>query len=258
MTADSTNVRTAIVTGGARGIGSACARALADAGYRIVLVDIDDAAGGEASAALPGSGHEYVRLDLRDVAAIRAAVEDIHARRGRIDVLVNNAGVTRVIDLFDVEEAEWNRIAEINSRGTFFMMQAVAARMERGGSIVNIASIAGKGWKETSNIAYAGSKGAVVAMTRIAAARLGASGIRVNAVCPGITTTDLMLGWIRGRAENEGVEVAELLSEIAQQVPLGILNESEDVAAAVLFLAGEGARTITGQSLNVDGGIVFD
>jgi len=258
MVASEQRPRTAIVTGAARGIGLACATALAQERYRVVLVDVDEAAGRAAARGLPGDGHQFFRVDLRDPAATIAGVGDIHHRVGEIDVLVNNAGVTRAIDFFDVDEADWNRINEVNGRGAFFVMQTVAARMQRGASIVNIASIAGKGWKETSNIAYAASKGAVIAMTRVAAARLGPAGIRVNAVCPGITTTDLMMDWLRGRAGEEGIPVDDLLASVSRQVPLGLLNEPADVAAAVVFLAGDGSRTITGQSLNVDGGIVFD
>jgi NAD(P)-dependent dehydrogenase (short-subunit alcohol dehydrogenase family) len=252
--------QTAVITGAAHGIGRASATALADAGFRVVIVDVDDAAGETTLNQLGGeaAGHSYLHADLTDVSEITRAVDTVVQCNAHLDVLVNNAGVTRAIDFFDVTVGEWDRILQLNARGYFFTMQAAARNMAPGSSIVNIASIAGKGWKETSNIAYASSKGAVLAMTRIAASRLGASGIRVNAVCPGMTKTELMMNWLAGRARHEGVHQADLLVKLAEQVPLGLLNESADVAAAVRFLATDASRTITGQSINVDGGILFD
>jgi NAD(P)-dependent dehydrogenase (short-subunit alcohol dehydrogenase family) len=193
------------------------------------------------------------------VPEVRKLMDVAVDRFGRLDVLVNNAATTRAIDFFDVSEEDWDRILQLNAKGYFFAMQAAAAKMAaRSGSIVNIASIAGKGWKETSNIAYASSKGAVIAMTRIAATRLGPAGVRVNAICPGMTKTEMMVSWLAGRAAQQGVSQEALLAEMAQQVPLRLLNEPADVAAAVVFLGSQASRTITGQSLNVDGGILFD
>jgi NAD(P)-dependent dehydrogenase (short-subunit alcohol dehydrogenase family) len=251
-----------VVTGAARGIGRAAATALQKAGFSVVAVDIDDVGGTEAVADLErrGGEHAYVHADMCRVQEVRQLMDVAVDRFGRLDVLVNNAATTRAIDFFDVSEADWDRILQLNAKGYFFAMQAAAVKMAEAGSgsIVPIASIAGKGWKETSNIAYASSKGAVIAMTRIAAARLGPAGIRVNAICPGMTKTEMMLGWLAGRASQQGVPQETLLAEMAQQVPLGLLNEPTDVAAAVVFLGSQASRTITGQSLNVDGGILFD
>jgi NAD(P)-dependent dehydrogenase (short-subunit alcohol dehydrogenase family) len=250
----------ALVTGAARGIGKAVAHALAGAGFQVVVSDVD-AAGGEAVVLELNAGggrHHFIAADMRRPTEIAGLFDSAMDLCGRLDVLVNNAATTRAIDFFEVTEDDWDAILDLNAKGYFFAMQEAARRMERGGRIVNMSSIAGKGWKETSNIAYASSKGAVITMTRIAAAVLGPSGIRVNAVCPGMTKTDMMLDWLAKRASTMGVSSDALLADLSGQVPLGLLNEPDDVAAAVLFLATDASRTITGQSLNVDGGIVND
>ena len=127
-----------------------------------------------------------------------------------------------------------------------------------GGRIVNIASIAGKGYPATSNIAYAGSKGAVIAMTRIAAHALGRYGINVNAICPGVTRTDLYYQVVRERAEASGRLESEVIAAMDASIPVGRSNEPEDIAALAVFLASEEARNVTGQSWNVDGGLTWD
>jgi NAD(P)-dependent dehydrogenase (short-subunit alcohol dehydrogenase family) len=127
-----------------------------------------------------------------------------------------------------------------------------------GGRIVNIASIAGKGYPATSNIAYAGSKGAVIAMTRIAAHALGRYGINVNAICPGVTRTDLYYQVVRERAEASGRLESEIIAAMDASIPAGRSNEPEDIAALAVFLASEEARNVTGQSWNVDGGLTWD
>jgi len=250
----------AVVTGAARGIGKAVAQALAETGFTVVVSDIDLEAGAATVEGLNKSGgpHHFVPADMRNLDDIGLLMDTVVDRCGRLDVLVNNAATTGAIDFLDVSEADWDSILDLNAKGYFFAMQEAARRMERGARIVNIASIAGKGWKETSNIAYASSKGAVVTMTRIAAAALGASGIRVNSVCPGMTKTEMMLGWLNARASAESASPDDLLDELSQQVPLRLLNEPADVAAAVVFLATNASRTITGQSLNVDGGLIND
>src|SRR6516164_3339175 len=130
---------------------------------------------------------------MASVADINALVDKTMATFGRVDILVNNAGVTRSLGFFDVTEADWDWMYSINARGLFFCMQRVAREMikQQSGKIVNIASIAGKGFRGTSNIAYAGTKGAVIAMTRIAASQLARYNINVNAICPGATRTHL-------------------------------------------------------------------
>ena len=187
--------RVAIVTGAGHGIGHATAVALAQAGADVVVVDIDKAAAEKTAAAVAAAGHRSLALatDVGDVASIDQMVGRVAEAFGRIDVLVNNAGVTRRAYIMDLTEADWDRIMRVNGKGVFFCLQRVAREMipRRSGVIINIASIAGKGYAGTSNAIYAGSKGAVIGMTRIAALQLARHNINVNAICPGSTVTAL-------------------------------------------------------------------
>jgi len=178
----------------------------------------------------------------------------------KIDILVNNAGVTRRAYIMDLTEADWDRIHRVNSKGVFFCLQRVAREMipRRSGRIINIASIAGKGFPGTSNAIYAASKGAVISLTKTAAQQLGPHNINVNAVCPGIVRTSLYLDLVATIAQKEGVSAEDIERRNVEGVPLRRANEPEDIAAMVLFLASAGARNITGQSFNVDGGLVPD
>src|SRR5690349_7540485 len=165
----------ALVTGAARGIGKAVAEALAGAGFQVVVSDVDSATGAAVARELNAKGgrHHFVAADMRSRADVVRLFDSAVELCGQLDVLVNNAATTRAINFFEVTEGDWDGILDLNAKGYFFAMQEAARRMKRGGRIVNIASIAGKGWKETSNIAYASSKGAVITMTRVAAATLG-------------------------------------------------------------------------------------
>ena len=236
--------RVAIVTGAARGIGRATALALARAGAHVVAVDVDQGAVKATADAVSALGRKGQAADTF----------------GQVDILVNNAGVTRRADIMDLTEEDWDRIMRVNGKGVFFCLQRVAREMipRRSGVIVNIASIAGKGFAGASNVIYAGSKGAVISMTRMAALQLAAHNINVNAICPGTTLTALSDANLRTRAAAEGVTVEEMERRRNAAIPLGRPNEPEDIAALAVFLASPGARNITGQSFNVDGGIIFD
>ena len=254
--------KVALVTGAGRGMGRATALALANAGADVAVTDILADAVEETATDARAAGRRSV-----PIAADIGAGEDIDrvlaaaiAALGRVDILVNNAGVTRFLDIMDITEADWDRIHRVNARGAFFVMQRAARQMieqGEGGRIVNIASIAGKGYSGTSNAAYAASKGAVISMTLIAAHQLARYDINVNAICPGSTITAMSTATMEQRAAERGISVAELQAQRAANIPIGRANEPEDIAAMAAFLAGPGARNITGQTINVDGGLVM-
>jgi NAD(P)-dependent dehydrogenase (short-subunit alcohol dehydrogenase family) len=254
--------RVAIVTGAGHGIGSATALALADAGADVACVDIDKSAARDTAAGVGGLGRKslFLETDVGDLASIDAMVRHVMNTLGRIDVLVNNAGVTRRASIMDLTEADWDRIMRVNGKGVFFCLQRVAKEMitQRSGMIINIASIAGKGFVGASNAIYAASKGAVISLTRMAALQLAQHNINVNAICPGTTITALSQDNLKVRAEEQGISVEEMEKRRNANIPLGRPNEPFDVAALAVFLAGPGARNITGQSFNVDGGVIFD
>ncbi|MXV79346.1 MAG: glucose 1-dehydrogenase [Chloroflexi bacterium] len=254
--------KNALVTGAGRGIGRAIALQLAEAGARVAAADIDPDNADDTSAAIQEAGGESLSIhaDVGDLAKIGRMIEEARDAFGRIDVIVNNAGVTRYLDVMDVEEADWDRIHRVNAKGVFFCMQRAAREMidqGDGGRIINIASIAGKGYAGTSNAAYAASKGAVISMTMIAAHQLGKYNINVNAICPGVTMTDLSITNMRQRAERSGVSVDEMRQTRDSRIPIGRANDPEDIADMARFLAGPGARNITGQAFNVDGGLIM-
>jgi NAD(P)-dependent dehydrogenase (short-subunit alcohol dehydrogenase family) len=254
--------RVAVVTGAGHGIGQAIAVGLGRAGAAVAAVDIDRAAATKTAEAVEALGRKSVAIDadVGDLGAIDRMTREAMDALGPIDILVNNAGVTRRAYIMDLTEADWDRIMRVNGKGVFFCLQRVAREMipRRSGVIVNIASIAGKGYAGTSNAIYAASKGAVISLTRTAAQQLARHNINVNAVCPGSTVTALSEANLAVRARDEGVSVEEMAKRRNAGIPLGRPNEPEDVAALAVFLASPDARTITGQSFNVDGGVILD
>jgi NAD(P)-dependent dehydrogenase (short-subunit alcohol dehydrogenase family) len=254
-----------LVTGAGAGIGRATALAMAAAGAAVAAADIDLAAAQQTAAEAAGNQGQAIAIaaDCGDVASIDAMVARTIAELGRLDVIVNNAGVTRYASVMDLTEADWDHIHRVNAKGVFFCLQAAAREMiaqhgrdGSGGRIINIASISGRGYPGASNAAYAASKGAVIALTKTAAQQLGRHNINVNAICPGVTRTQLGARNAVLRAAERGISVAELEAEQEAAIPIGRANLPEDIAAMAVFLASSGARNITGQCYNVDGGLV--
>jgi NAD(P)-dependent dehydrogenase (short-subunit alcohol dehydrogenase family) len=254
-----------LVTGAGAGIGRAIALMMAGNGAIVAAADIDPAAAHltAADCTQEGAGVDNRRAiameaDCGDVAGIDRMIEHTVAELGRVDVIVNNAGVTRYAYIMDLTEADWDRIHRVNAKGVFFCLQRAAREMMQtgGGRIINIASISGRGYAGASNAAYAASKGAVISLTKMAAQQLGRYNINVNAICPGVTRTELGARNAVTRAAERGITVAEMQAEQEAGIPIRRANTPEDIAAMAVFLASPGARNITGQSYNVDGGLV--
>lgn len=239
--------KVAVVTGAAKGIGEAIARAYAAEGAKVLIADVDEAAGEAVAADIDGA---FLRCDVSREADVQAAFDEAASRLGPVTTLVNNAGIgTDYDDPGAVEEAVMDRAIAVNQKGVMFGLKCAANAMrEAGGSVVNIASIAALSGG-TSGFVYTGTKGAVTALTRSAALHMGASGVRVNALAPGIILTP-----IYEASYPPGVARQVLTHQAETQQPLRRLGTGEDVAGPAVFLASDRSAFVTGQVIAVDGG----
>jgi 3-oxoacyl-[acyl-carrier protein] reductase len=237
----------ALVTGGSRGIGRGIAGALADAGARVAIVARDGERAAGAAQELPGEGHGGYGCDVADPAQVQETVTAVERDLGPVDVLVNNAGITRDNILIRMKDEEFDEVIACNLKGAFNFTRAVSRGMmkRRNGAILNITSVVGL-MGNAGQANYAASKAGLIGLTKSVARELASRGVRCNAIAPGFIRTDMT-------AELTEAQVAAL----RDQIPLGELGEASDIAGAARFLVGPGARYITGQVLAVDGGMVM-
>jgi NAD(P)-dependent dehydrogenase (short-subunit alcohol dehydrogenase family) len=245
--AETSAVRTALVTGAANGIGAATAELLLAQGMRVVAVDRD---AGALERFADQERAEPVAADLTTAAGIAAAV----AAAGPIDHFVHAAGIIRLADPLTLTPDVWDAVMDINLRGTFFLTQAVIPQLTDDATAVLVASVAGKMALTTEAIAYNASKAGVIAMTKSFAYLLAPRGIRINAVAPGIIATQMQDAIVDFVSERRGVAVGELLDTRLQTVPLGRDGTSAEVAAVIRFLLSDDASYMTGQAVNISGG----
>ena len=241
-----------IVTGAASGIGRGISSRLAEMGAFVALLDIDDLKGRESAAEIESHGGEAVFLncDVRSAAECRRAVESVIARRGKIDILCNCAGIAIRKDIVELTEDEWDLALDVTLKGIYLLSREVVPRMIRngGGSIINI----GSGWSLKGGpraASYCAAKGGVVNLTRAMAIDHGKDNIRVNCVCPGDVETPML----RSECAQLGEDLTAFMREAADR-PLGRVGTPDDIANAVLFLASPMSSWITGAALVVDGG----
>ena len=236
--------RVCIVTGGAQGIGEACIRRFARENAKLVIADINDVRGAALASELGGL---YVHCDVGDKAQVDALVTQTMAAHGRIDVLVNNAGIFRAADFLDVLEADFDAVLRVNLKGSFLVGQAVAREMARAGkgSIVNMSSVNAVLTIPTIS-SYNVSKGGINQLTRVMALALADKGVRVNAVAPGTIATEL--------ATKAVLTSEEARARILSRTPMKRLGEPSEIADCVAFLASDAASYITGEIVVVDGG----
>ena len=241
--------KTAIVTGGGSGIGRETAVLFAKEGAKVVVADVNEAGGQETVAEIKAAGGEgfFVRLDVTDKAQSRQMVKDTLARYGKIDVLINNAGINQDAFLTKMTDEQWGKVINVNLNGVFFCTQAVAEVMMAQGSgvIINASSIVGLNGN-IGQVNYAATKAGLIGMTKTLAKELGRKGVRVNAVAPGFIKTPMT-----------ATVPEKILEMMKEKTPLLRLGETKDIAYAYLYLASDEASFVNGAILSVDGGLVI-
>jgi len=247
--------KVAIITGAGQGIGKAIARRLALDGFAVAIADINADTLDAVRTEIENEGGDVltVKADLTQLEDIQNVITR-SAEWGQISVLVNNAGRVIITPFLDITEKEWDAIMTLNLKTVFFATQFAARHMNDGGRIVNLSSISGRSGR-SDQAHYAAAKCAVISLTQSAALAFASQGITINAVCPGVVDTPMTTSIHEVRASALGITPEESLARMIAKIPLGRLEKTEDVANAVSFLCSPDASYITGQSLNVDGGM---
>jgi NAD(P)-dependent dehydrogenase (short-subunit alcohol dehydrogenase family) len=240
--------RVAVVTGGAAGIGRAASLAFAREGATVAVVDLKGADGVASEVELSGGLAAAFTMDVARAEDVQAMVDGVLARFGRIDVLVNNAGIGGPGSIEELTEEEWDRTLAVNLKAHFLTCRAVVPIMRRQqrGHIVNVSSIAGRNVSLANSIAYTSAKAGVIGFTRHLAQEVGRDGIRVNCLAPGPTRTPLLAGVLDADRE----------AAVAARIPLGYVSEADEQAAVILFLASDDASYVHGAIVDANGGLI--
>lgn len=241
--------KTAIVTGASRGIGAAIAHRLCEAGANVVICSRSADAVGEVANTLAAKGYTIhaIAADISQKADVESLIKETTAQFSQIDILVNNAGITRDTLLMRLKDEDWHAVLQTNLTGTMYCTRAVLRPMirQKSGRIINISSVVGLAGN-AGQVNYAAAKAGIIGLTKATAKEVGARGITVNAIAPGFITTDMT------------AQISEQhQKQLLEMIPLREFGHPEDVADAVCFLASDAARYITGQTLQVDGGMVM-
>ena len=242
--------KVAVVTGAAKGIGYSCSEMLAQRGAKVALADINEAGVAEAAEKINGGGGiaKGYSVDVSSVKSIENLVQSVLADFGRIDILINNAGILHTTPIEDITEEEWDRIVSINLKSVFFMTQKVLPSMKenRYGKILNLSSLAGRNGGFANGLGYSATKAGIIGLTRGFAARLAQFSINVNAIAPGSTDTGIL-----------DTLSEEKMKDLVAKIPLGRFGKPEEIAEAAVFLCSDEAAFITGAVLDVNGGMYF-
>lgn len=255
MKSTASALKVAVVTGAAQGIGRAIAHRLSQDGFAIAIVDINaDALDGVKKEIEERGGHALaLKADLTKLEDIQSVITQ-SAEWGQLSVLVNNAGRVLISPFLEITEKEWDAIMTLNLKTVFFAIQFAVRHMHDGGRIINLSSISGRSGR-SDQAHYAAAKCGVISLTQSAALSFASQGVTVNAVCPGVVDTPMTTGIHEIRASALGITPEESLARMIAKIPLGRLEKTEDVAGAVSFLCSPDAAYITGQALNVCGGM---